>query len=228
MKKIKLLILSVLLFNVSNAQLRKLEIGFQGGIGFSNNWGHDNIIKPTKLVTPKFGLSLGLPVNRHFELVSNFSYETKGEKYSNVQLTNDYGAEVGLGEVSVKYNYVTANILARGLIGIGNNIKLFVNAGPFAGYLLKVKEISKADRPGYVNGSYYSGSDRDITGNFKKIDYGITTGIGVMYPLLSKIKLSFEVRNSIGLYNISKLPVIHNGTIKTKSLDILAGVCFKL
>ena len=222
----QLIIVFIFLSASSNAQVNKIDIGIHGGLGISNIYGHTNLFNPTKLNTPTVGISLCLGINDYFNLVSNLSYETKGDKFIGVPLTDDFGNGVGSGNASLKFNYTTLNLLARGVIG--RNLKFFANGGPFVGYLLNVKEISKVDNPINVNGSYYTGSNRDITTKFKKIDFGVTAGIGVIYPANYKYKFSFEVRRNIGLYNLSKLPMIDNGTLKTNSIGILAGIKLEL
>jgi hypothetical protein len=43
-----------------------------------------------------------------------------------------------------------------------------------------------------------------------------------------KIALSFEVRNNLGMNDISTLPISNNGTIKTNSTQLLLGIVYKL
>jgi len=215
----------------SNAQNKKLEIGFNGGLGISNLHGPDynsNYFKTSKLLTPTGGLFLVFGINKNLEIVSSFSFETKGDKFTEVDFTDYAGNSLGSRNISHKFNYTTANVLARGLIGINNEIKIFGNVGPYVGYLINAKEISKLNNPSNANGTYYSDYNRDISGYLKKIDYGITAGIGVMCPLLKKYKLSLEVRRNIGLYGIDNFSSVNNNTSKNNSLDILAGIIFKL
>lgn len=228
--KNQLIIFFLFLITTTNAQIKNLEIGFHGGIGISNNRDESVALKTAeKLKTLMGGISLGIGINKNFELISNLSYETKGEKYSQWQFTDVNGTPVGDGTISFKINYAILNVLARGLIGVGNNIKLFANGGPYVGYLINAKALAKTDRLYNVNGSngsIYPGSNIDISNDYKKIDYGVSAGIGVQFPLLNKFKLSLEVRRNIGLANVSKIKRLADG--KTNSFDVLAGVIFKL
>lgn len=65
------------LMTASNAQNKKLEIGFNGGIGISNLRGPDyntNYFKPSKLLTPAVGLFLGFGINKSLDIVSSFFF----------------------------------------------------------------------------------------------------------------------------------------------------------
>lgn len=229
----KSILVIVLIFTIisSKAQIKKTEIGFYGGVGISNNWGHDNIIySPIKLVTPRVGASISIGINKYFELNGNIAYETKGEKYLRVSGLTDIAGNglASSGDISYKFNYVTSCVLARGLIGIGSNIKVFVNGGPYIGYMINAKYISKVNNPAMINGGYFTGANTDISNNYKNLDYGITAGAGILYSLLENLKITFELRRNIGLYNISKYSVIDNGTIKTNSIDVISGLRFNL
>ncbi len=221
----------ILIISSSKAQNKNIEIGFYGGVGISNNWGHSYTIKPpNKLITPRLGASISIGINKYFELNGNIAYETKGEKFLEVSgLTDIAGNELASpGDISYKFNYVTSCVLARALIGISSNIKVFVNGGPYIGYMINATYISKVNNPAMINGGYFNGANTDITNNYKNLDYGITGGVGILYPLLENLKITFEIRRNIGLNNISELLLINNGIIKNNSIDIISGLRFNL
>ena len=62
---------------------------------------------------------------------------------------------------------------------------------------------------------------------FKRFDAGIKGGGGIIISLKNKLSFSGEIRNNLGLNNISTLPVYNNGTIKTYSLNLLFSVIYK-
>jgi len=69
--------------------------------------------------------------------------------------------------------------------------------------------------------------EKDNTDNFERLDFGIATGLGVNFPIRNNIFMSLEVRNNLGLSNISSLPVGNDGKIKTNSTNLLIGIAYK-
>ena len=64
----------------------------------------------------------------------------------------------------------------------------------------------------------------NYTSDYKTIDMGITAGIGLAIPINDKFSLSAEIRNNLGLTNISKSSSVTN---KTNSTNLLIGVTYK-
>ena len=63
---------------------------------------------------------------------------------------------------------------------------------------------------------------------FKKVDFGWSLGIGKKFKINEKNKLSVELRDNLGLQNISDVPVQGNGTVKTNSFNLILGYEFNL
>ena len=95
-----------------------------------------------------------------------------------------------------------------------------MNVGPYFAYLIKATDVSKGDN--------ITTSTFDHTPYLKRFDTGISTGFGFSIPIKTRFCISFEVRNNLGLYNISAIPVIDNGSIKTNSTNFLFGFTYKL
>jgi hypothetical protein len=95
-----------------------------------------------------------------------------------------------------------------------------VNAGPYIGYLIKQTDITEAF-------GEYSKTKNDNTDNYKRTDLGITTGLGARFPIKNKLFLSIEIRNNFGLTNISSVPVVNDGVIKTNSTNLLFGIEYR-
>ena len=84
-------------------------------------------------------------------------------------------------------NYVTVPVMANWHFGGKRN--WYLNAGPYAGFLLGAKETERGD---------------DYKDAFKSTDFGIALGIGVKIPLNDKLKLSLEYDEQTGLSEIYK------------------------
>ena len=98
-------------------------------------------------------------------------------------------------------------------------MKFFINTGPFFSYLIKQTFVNQ--------GTNIPRTVSDNTNNDKRFDMGITAGLGVAIPIKAKISLSCEIRNNLGLYNVSEVPVYNNGAIKTNSTNLLIGFAYK-
>jgi hypothetical protein len=133
--------------------------------------------------------------------------------------TDEYGNPIGELTFHSNFDYLTIPILGR--LTFGKKIEFYVNAGPYLGYLLKQKDITEAS-------GEYPKTEIDNTDNFEKLDFGLTTGLGMNYPLLEKLLLTVEIRNNLGLTNTSSLPVANDGSIKTNSTSLLIGVTYRL
>lgn len=87
--------------------------------------------------------------------------------------------------------------------------------------MLKVTSISKS----FNN---FPESSTDETDLFKRFDAGLTFGGGAGLLIHDKIYVTAEVRNNLGLYNISDLTVIDGGTVKNNSINFLLGVSYNI
>ena len=68
----------------------------------------------------------------------------------------------------------------------------------------------------------------DDTDNYERFDVGLVTGFGTQIPIKEKLLLTFEIRNNLGLYNTSEVPVSNDGTIKTNSTNLLIGFAYRI
>ena len=113
--------------------------------------------------------------------------------------------------------YITIPLLFRG--SYGDYVKFFFNTGPYLGILLSNKTTIDA------NSQYNEpGREVDNTDSTKSTDFGITAGIGLQIPISAKNLLTFEIRDDIGLTNISDYTT--DGSTKTNSLSLIVGLSF--
>ena len=86
-------------------------------------------------------------------------------------------------------NYFVITLLLKA--EYGSKVKGFICAGPFGGYLLTA----------YYTADYLD-EPVDYMKYFKKIDAGISAGLGITIPVKKKFCLSIECRNNFGLVQI--------------------------
>jgi hypothetical protein len=117
------------------------------------------------------------------------------------------GAEID--NVKVKASFIDVPVLIKYAFGSGQ-AKPYVMAGPNIGFLLS----AKAD-------------DEDIDEVLKSLDFGVDFGAGVSFPMGNN-SLFVEGRYALGLSNLNDDPDFPDGKIKTRGIQIFAGITFPL
>ena len=118
--------------------------------------------------------------------------------------------------VRSNFDYLTLPILFR--VHGGKKLRYFFNAGPFVGLLLQQTFVVKSElNPTTVE---------DNTANDLPFDFGISSGFGLSLPIQPTFALSLELRNNLGLANVSAAPIRNGGSIKTNSTNLLIGFSF--
>lgn len=221
MKNIKSLFLGLFFIAVgvtTFGQNNKFDIGVDGSPTLSFLRGND-IIDNSHKSTISFagGLFFQYNFKKIISLRTNIFFERKGSIFTS-QANDINGNPLGEITTNTNFDYLTFPVLVRATFG--KKVQYFVNAGPYFGYLIKQTLVSK--------GANVPTTRRDNTSLDKRFDIGISTGLGLSVPIKSKFALSIEVRNNLGLYNVSAVPVVNNGTIKTNSTNFLLGFTYKL
>ncbi|MEO6667859.1 MAG: porin family protein [Ferruginibacter sp.] len=193
------------------------SIGIETGPSVTSVRGNEIIQRQNNSIGYAFNIFYQHHLNKIFSLHSSIGYERKGSEFSLV--ATDYtGMPIGKVHGYSRWNYLTMPVMIRATFG--KRINYFVNAGPYIAYLLKQVYGNKA-------GVLPAGQTNNIN-NDQRIDFGISLGAGLSLPLTKNIALSFEARDNLGLYNVSKAKVINNGTIKHNSINVLFGILYAL
>ncbi len=164
------------------------------------------------------GLSFEYYIDRSFSLKSGLAYERKGAK-SSIVLRDETEVILGNQDIRVNYDYLTLPILAS--FATKGKTKLFVNAGPYFGFLISQKMKYSAV------GSYPEITTNNIDYS-RRIDFGLSMGFGLYIPLTEKLLFDLGLRENLGLLNTSKTEVIYDGSIKTNSFGLQLGLKYKL
>ncbi len=220
MKTLLSCLLLVFISLSSYAQESRFETGVELGPNSSRMWGNE-AVESNRGLRSGFagGLFFQTNMNRWFSLRSHLSYEVKGSSKT-YAVTDIHGnSQEGTYHFRSSFHYMTLGFLARA--SIGKKVKYYLNAGPYFAGLLKHTEESWGDNITRVkhNNPY----------DLKPFDTGISTGIGLSVPYGSMFAFSFEIRNNIGLYNISNSEtIINDGTVQHVSTNFLLGVSYRL
>lgn len=211
------LILLVLIFCKSYGQTNRFESGIEGSPSLIMLKGNDYVDYRN---SPTIGFSARLFFQYNFKKIislrTNLAFERKGT-IANSQAFDEYGNPFGSVQTKSKFDYLTIPLLVRATFG--KRVLFFVNAGPYLGYLLKQTDISKGEN---VPITRY-----DNTSSFKRFDFGVSVGLGLLVPIEQNFALSLEARNNVGYYNVSDLPVINGGSIETVATNFMFGFVYK-
>lgn len=213
MKHLKIIFTFLLIsFSITiNAQTKKaVKIGFSVAPGFARLYGNDILQQNSRLIFGyAVGASLQLDVNQMFSIHTNLLYEKKGNVFPNLSVAQN-GVVYNNVKIYSNFNYIALPVMLRAAMGKKRNF--FIAAGPYLGYLLShtLKTVGEN-----INATSNESS------SYKKVDVGLSFGFGANLPITKSKAFSVELRNNIGLKNISVPAVVNNGKIKTNSLNLI-------
>ena len=218
---IKRLFLGLLLFIVSETtygQTTKYNIGIEGGPSLCFLRGNELIDGQQEYL---MGFSGGLVFQYNLEKIISFRTNIAFERKSSVlksELRDEVATLIREISTNTNFNYMTLPLLVRA--SFGGKTQFFVNAGPYFGYLIKQTSERKLGD--------ISSRAEDTTTLYRRLDTGISTGLGISVPIKTKFLFSMELRNNLGLYNVSSVPVFNQGSVKTNSTSFLLGFSYKM
>tara|TARA_R110002096_G_scaffold6222_5_gene28750 strand:+ start:17608 stop:18252 length:645 start_codon:yes stop_codon:yes gene_type:complete len=209
MNKIKLLLIAIgLLFSMSLSAQNDFKIGVNAGLNYPAIWGNENAKYNNFKVGYLFGVTFDYYLKENLSIKTNINYERKIKKR---QLTyfNYEAEEIGKENFREIYEYINIPILLKYEFG---NSKFFVNGGPFFDYLLNNKI-----EPDYPN------DDRAYVTEQKKINFGLSLGIGTNISLNEKNNLTIEIRDDFGVIDTGGGLIYSDGTVKTNAIKLVLG-----
>lgn len=213
--RIALLIYCLFFLVDLHAQTEGITVSTEGGPSLvslrGNEFFEDNHRADVGFVN---GIGLKYSFTNRVSVKTSVLFERKGSA-TEITYTDINGSLLAEGLFRVRFDYIVAPLLVQ--YAFGAERKLFVNAGPYVGYLLQQKFVrTKVDD--------FPRDTQDNTENIEPLDVGFTLGFGTAIPLTEHLVASGELRHNLGLTNTSKLPVIDDGSIKTNSTNVLFGV----
>ncbi|MEH6536633.1 MAG: porin family protein [Psychroserpens sp.] len=209
MNKSKFLIIILgLLFSMNLSSQNDFKIGINVGLNYPDIRGNEFAEFNNFKVGYLFGVSLDYYLKENLSIKANVNYERKIKK---LELTffNNQAQETGTENYNETFEYINIPILLKYEFG---NSKFFVNGGPFFNYLLNNK----------INDDYPN-DDSELVTEQKKIDFGLSAGIGANISLNEKNDLTIEIRNDFGIIDIGGVPNQVDGTVKTNTIKLILG-----
>lgn len=207
---------ALLLPSEGNGQTPHFEAGLQAGPAYSWLTGNKVIDDYAAAWGPAVGLTFQYDLSRMFGLMIGAIHQRKGT-IADVQFTDITGNPIGNGEVRSTLDYLLFPLMARATFG--NGPRFHAGAGPYAGRLMRARQTWRGE--GFREGT------TNTTDDFERWDLGISASAGVSFSLAGNLWLTTEVRYDKGLTNISALPVIDDGSIRTNAACLLAGFSYR-
>lgn len=204
-----------------NAQNSMFDLGLEGGPNLSTmlvNSSHPLFdFNPNPAIYGSGGFIFQYNFKNFLSLKTGFSYQRKGYQINGTTLVDNNGNISGNGKTNSRFDYLTFPVLVKA--SFGKKVSFFVNAGPYAGYLL-----AKTDRMKINKQETIYKEDLNHSG-FNRWDFGIASGVGVAIPIRTYWVISVEARNYSGLMDIADASVTKWFTNTT---DLRIGVAYKL
>ncbi|MBM3317849.1 MAG: PorT family protein [Candidatus Eisenbacteria bacterium] len=213
------ILMALLLVVPVMAQEKQINLGVKGGINMAN-LSYDP--KPEEGSSSLMGLAGGMVLSFNLSPAASFDgevlYIQKGASW-------DVADEECSGDTDVKLTYISISPMLRFKIHSQSLTPYFMGGGEI-GLLMSAK--AKASWTCQGESDDY---EEDVKDSFKSIDFGISFGAGVEFPM-GNSGLFVEARYAMGLTDIgedveeSTMQDEDEGTIKTKGIYLLAGIRF--
>ncbi len=226
------LIYSILLlftFTTTLAQENKKLIGFESAIGISELRGNPLFENQTTFKKVfNTGVSFQYNLNNTLSLSSSLYFQNKGTIIPDVLIEDINGTTIGQLRVNENFNFINLPILLR--LNYGSKLKLVVDVGPYSGIL--ISQVEKTE-----GGEKF---ERKNTDRFKRIEFGLYTGLGLMLDAGNRFFITLKVNNEFGLndlavnsnyYNLpintarfKDVQIYKSGVVKTNTLFLKIGL----
>jgi len=211
MKKILLLVaIGIIISNLTLAQ-NKYFFGINGGTTYSNLRGNEMLDDNKYEFGYLIGVSFDYYLKEDLSLKANLNFERKSSSREE-NFMSESGDDMHPLKFRLNVDYLLLPVLIKYDFGINNNF--YINGGPFIGYQLSSKAKSD-DMP-----------TQDLSG--KKLDLGLTLGMGTVFSINETNDISVELRDNLGLINTADRPVMNDGSIKTNSWSFVVNWRFEI
>ncbi|MGV3612519.1 MAG: porin family protein [Fluviicola sp.] len=215
--KTLLIVLTFGSFSSFRAQNSMFDLGLEGGPNLSTVFISTNYsnVKTNPAIFGSAGFIFQYNFKNFLSIKTGLSYQRKGFRTSGTYINED-GNIYESGVTSSRLDYITFPVLVKA--SFGKKVQFFINAGPYAGYLLE-----KTDRLN-IPGSSETINDPGTSG-LSRWDFGAAGGIGIAIPIRTYWVVSVEGRNYTGLSDITPSPMVK---WFTNTIDLRVGVAYKI
>jgi hypothetical protein len=224
----KWLLPAALAFFGLQANAQQIDLGARGGISIPNlsAGGSDNNPLNTGYKSrqgPEFGIFGEYHFSKLFSVEAMINYSGQGGKKEGLQaipVPAEAAQAVPPGTLylytniksEAKFNYLMVPILAKFGWDLGKSpFRLYVDAGPFVGFLLNAKQVISGTSATYLDPegtvpvfpSMPLDKEVDIKDQLHKANFGISANVGVAYQF-GRSNIFIEGGGNYGFLNIQK------------------------
>jgi len=223
MKKSGLLLALSCALGLAMPASAQIRLGVIGGLNLANV-----VVEPAQ--DPQFSnlTAFGGGVVAQIHLTENLAlqlepmYLQKGARLEGS--FNDTDSDSGLiftANVKAKLNYLEVPAMLKFTIGTSTS-RPYVMAGPMLGFRLSAREMGSFSISGLEQKF-----DLDVKDQTQSIDFGIGFGAGVNFPV-GRNSIFIQGRYALGLTNISDDPDDPESKLKTRGIQVMAGLTFSV
>lgn len=177
---------------------------------------------PPDVIFPRLvfsgGMSVEYGVNSVFSVKSGLLFVRKGMK-EYITFTNETGEPLGKVIRKTDYDYLVIPLLAS--FATEGKTKIFINIGPYAGYLIRSMQKTSAFEQ-------YPERKLKFTSAVQKIDFGLSGGLGIRIPFGEKILMDIAGRGGLGLRKFYAMREFYGIEAKHISVGLLVGLKYKI
>jgi hypothetical protein len=230
----------------------EIKIGAHGGLSIPNIRGSETDLFSRGFKSrqgPYFGLSADIGLTHRFSLVVDLNYTSQGGLRTGMQpITMELPPGLPLPPGTILYadfrnetilDYIEIPVLGR--FTFGDKIRFFVNAGPYVGFLVRARAVTKGTSVFYLDeagtmpiiippatdpAEFDLGADTDVKDSLKTTNIGLAAGGGLIYPL-GPGELILEAHFQLGLTTIQK-DIETSGKSQTGAIVISLGYLLPL
>jgi hypothetical protein len=227
---------------VVDAQAGAWDFGVHAGSSIPDlrdNGGNDLSSGYSSRLAPFFGAFTERSFSPAFSVRAELNYAAQGGKRDGMQPlqdTSQFPVPPGTTlyanfKTEAKLDYLEIPVLARYQVSAAPG--LFVNGGPYVGFLLSAKTVTSGSSQVFLDPQGQQPADPNVypfdattdnKSDLKSTNWGFQAGLGYGRPVGSGVA-SLEVRGGLGLVNIQKDSA--NGKNSTGVLVIAAGYAFQ-
>ena len=210
------------------AQKNKISIGGSPEFSMSSIAGQKEATlsrqSSNPVFNPGFHFFIEHSVKKNITIRSRFGYNKKGIILNQIPGIDPFGNGVLIQKITQSLRYASIGVDCKAILPTAK-ANYYVAIGPYVSRLVLAK--AETTYPYNIDSST-NRQKEDIASYFNKLDWGLTSTIGVEIPLDKKIALNAQLRYEYGLLNISARELFRNQTIRNRSIILGVGIRYLL
>lgn len=199
-----------------HAQFNHFETGIEAGPALGTFWSDGSMSNRKMNINYSSGAFFRFNFIRSIGVQTGIYFERIGTS-EDLYFTDMNGDIIGRGYLKYETDYITFPLLAK--FTVGKKLKIGFSLGTFFSYLLKARSVVHNNNPAYSDIAF------DETNGIRRFNTGLVIGTGLDYCFFEHLNVGIEVRDQLGLYDLSISP--SSGYYRTNSLQILFRVSYQ-